>query len=75
MDYEFRRHQLEQEIQQAKNSLQNAPENERRAILTRIRDLSQDLLNTMRAQSLQIQIRNEAMIQFILNHHNNQPEQ
>ena len=26
MDYEFRRHQLEQEIQQAKNSLQNAPE-------------------------------------------------
>ncbi len=70
MNHDNRIAQLDQEISQAKNSLENTTGEARIAILTRIRDLSQELLDNIGAQTqLQFQ-QNEELMQRVADHEN-----
>jgi len=70
MNHDERIAQLNQEISQAKSNLQTTTGEARIAIITRIRNLSQELLNNIRAHTqLRLQ-RNEELMQRIADHEN-----
>jgi hypothetical protein len=67
MNHDERIAQLNQEISQAKSNLQTTTGEARIAILTRIRNISQELLNNIRAHT---QLLNEELMQRIADHEN-----